>query len=153
MNFTCNALRFSSVIDTRNRQEISLDDAVQLGIIKPDEGAFIFTVTVAAVMYNRPDRCSSFNNCSFAGTYHDLKTGDRYPIPVAMNAGLINVDVITTKKSKEKVFSVGIITVKTERTPPKPYKVLAVQVPSRCTMSVHVLYMYTTTRTCMTTYM
>ena len=70
--------------------------------------------------------------------YYDLKTGDRYPIPVAMNAGLINVDFITTKKSKEKVFSVGIITVKTERIPPKPYKVLSVMVSAAQLETVHI---------------
>ena len=50
------------------------------------------------------------------------------PIPVAMNAGLINVEFTTTKKVKETKSSVGIITVNTVRTPVRPYLVLTVKV-------------------------
>ena len=50
----------SGVIDPRDNSELSMAEAIKKGIINQTEG-----------------------------TYYNLKTGESYPIPVAMNAGLI----------------------------------------------------------------
>ena len=47
-----------------------------------------------------------------SGVYHNLMTGDTYPIPIAMTAGLIVVESTQTKKTKEKTQGVGVVTVK-----------------------------------------
>lgn len=74
----------TGVIDPRNDKEISLDQAVSEGIINQTEGRFV-----------NPD------------------TGESIPIPVAMNAGKIKVEMTRTKKSAEKRRDVGLITIRT----------------------------------------
>ena len=85
-----------AVIDTRTDQEISLDKAVEQGIIDQTKGV-----------------------------YNNLSTGDSYPIPVAMNAGFIKVEYTTTKKSKETRKDIGLITIKTHKET-RPYTVKGV---------------------------
>lgn len=78
-------------------QEISLKEAVETGVISHAEG-----------------------------TYVNKATGEARPILVAMKEGLINVIFTTTKRSKEKKSSVGVITVKTIRQQTRPYRVQTV---------------------------
>lgn len=49
------------------------------------------------------------------GIYVNPSTGEKCPIPAAMSKGLIKVSFTTTKRSREKKSSIGIITVKTIR--------------------------------------
>merc|ERR1712226_1264415 len=64
------------------------------------------------------------------GTYNNLKTGERYPIPIAMTAGFIIVESTQTKKTEEKTQGVGVVTVKMNRAPvtrnTKPYTITQV---------------------------
>ncbi|ELU02288.1 hypothetical protein CAPTEDRAFT_227872 [Capitella teleta] len=83
----------TGVVDTRTDEIISLDKAVAAGIINQSKG-----------------------------TYQNKATDESYPIPVAMNAGLIKVEFTTTKKSKEKSRDVGLITIKTQKES-RPYTV------------------------------
>jgi hypothetical protein len=71
-----------------------------LGIIRPDEGVYVNSVT-----------------------------GETKPIVTAMTEGLIKVMFSTTKRSQEKTSSIGIITVKTIREPVRPYKILSIKDP------------------------
>ena len=73
-----------AVLDPRTDSEISFKDAIARGIVDPDRGLYVNTVT-----------------------------GEGVPIPQAMNAGLILVDYCTTSKSQEKTKAVGIITIRT----------------------------------------
>ena len=73
-----------AVLDPRTDREISFQDAIARGIVDPERGLYVNTVT-----------------------------GEGVPIPQAMNAGLILVDYCTTSKSQEKKKAVGIITVRT----------------------------------------
>lgn len=75
-----------SVFNPADGTEVSLQQAIMLGIIQPDEGVYI-----------------------------DSVTGQKKPIPSAMSEGLIKVMFTSTKRVKEKTSSVGIITVKTTR--------------------------------------
>ena len=72
-----------SVKNTLDDSEISMDEAVRVGIID-----------------------------ATTGTYNNLKTGERYPIPIAMTAGFIIVESTQTKKTEEKTQGVGVVTVK-----------------------------------------
>ena len=76
----------TGVINPRTKEEISLYDATNLGII---------------------------DNTS--GVYANILTGERVPIPVAINNGLIKVEFVKTKKSKEETSSVGVITIETTK--------------------------------------
>jgi hypothetical protein len=87
-----------SVVNPEDGTEISFQQAVLMGIIRPDEGVYV-----------------------------DSRTAETKPIPVAMAEGLIKVMYTTTKRSKEKTSSVGIITVKTIREPVRPYTVVSVR--------------------------
>lgn len=83
-----------SIIHPENGQEISLQEAVEVGVI-----------------------------CHSDGTYRNTSTGEAKPIPLAMNEGFINVMFTTTKRSKEKKSSIGVITVKTIREQTRPYHI------------------------------
>ena len=85
------------VVDPRDKSEISLQQAIMLGIINPETGSYI-----------NPD------------------TGETIPIPVAMSQGSIIVEFTSTRRSREKTSSVGIITVKTVRDTPTSFKILSV---------------------------
>jgi hypothetical protein len=87
-----------SVVNSKDNTEISLQEAIMLGIIKPDEGMYFNEVTQESV-----------------------------PISVAMTAGLIKVQFTTTKRSPEKKSSVGVITVKTIRESIRPYVIRTVK--------------------------
>jgi hypothetical protein len=87
-----------SVIDPRTDTEISLDEAILQGIICPQDGI-----------------------------YTNMKTGEKYPIPIAMTAGLIKVEFTTTRRTKETRSSIGIITVKTIKEHIRPYTILKVK--------------------------
>lgn len=87
-----------SVVDPRTEKEISFNDAIMAGIINAAEGVYVNPVTY-----------------------------ERYPIPVAMTAGLIKVSFTTTKRTREKKSTIGIITVKTTREAVRPYKILTVK--------------------------
>jgi hypothetical protein len=89
-----------SVISPVDKTEISLQQAIMLGIIRPDEGVYVNSVT-----------------------------GETKPIVTAMTEGLIKVMFSTTKRSQEKTSSIGIITVKTIREPVRPYKILSIKDP------------------------
>lgn len=86
-----------AVVDSDTGREISLQEAIKKGILQPDEGVYI-----------------------------NQNTGDRLPIPVAMNQGLIKVELTTTRRTQEKKSSMGIITVKTIRETIRPYTIVAV---------------------------
>lgn len=86
-----------AVVNPKDDSEISLQEAIMLGIIKPDEGLYINEVTKETL-----------------------------PISVAMTAGLIKVQFTTTKRSPEKKSSVGVITVKTIRESIRPYVIRSV---------------------------
>lgn len=86
-----------SVIHPENGQEISLQEAVEMGVIRHADGKYLNTVT-----------------------------GEATPIQVAMKEGLINVMFTTTKRSKEKKSSIGVITVKTIREETRPYRIQSI---------------------------
>ncbi|KAK2155416.1 hypothetical protein LSH36_241g06023 [Paralvinella palmiformis] len=88
------------VIDPRTDEEISIDEAIKRGILDPDNG-----------MYIHP-------------TEHN-----RIPIPVAMNAGLIVVESSKTKKVKESVSAVGLVTVNVIRET-RPYTIIRIRDPA-----------------------
>jgi len=90
----------NSVINPTDKTEISLQQAILLGIIRPNEGIYVNSVT-----------------------------GETKPIVTAMTEGLIKVMFSTTKRSQEKTSSIGIITVKTIRESVRPYKILSVKDP------------------------
>jgi len=87
-----------SVIDPVNDKEISLQQAIMEGIIKPNEGVY----------YNR-------------------KTGKSIPIPAAMSDGKIKVEFMAVKRTEEKKTSIGIITVKTVKEAVRPYTIKSVR--------------------------
>ena len=89
-------LLLTGVIDPRSEQEISLDQAILLGIINQKEGTYVNPVTKTAI-----------------------------PIPEAMNAGKIKVEFTTVRRTQEKRSDVGLITISTERES-RPYTVKAV---------------------------
>ena len=62
-----------SVVDGRSRKEISLKEAIEIGVIVPSEGVYV-----------------------------DHDNGKRLPIPVAMKEGLIKVMFTTTKRTKRE---------------------------------------------------
>lgn len=86
-----------SVMDPNTGEAISLQESIDRGVIWPGEG-----------------------------TYHNAALGEVKPIPVAMKEGLIKVMFTTTKRTKEKKSSVGVITIKTIREQTRPYRVCSV---------------------------
>ncbi len=86
------------VIDPRTDEEISLQEAIMVGIIKPGEGI-----------------------------YTNILTKESLPIPVAMSQGIIKVEFTSTKRTQEKKSSVGLITVKTSRENVRPYNIKSVR--------------------------
>lgn len=88
----------SGVINPADQKEISLQEAIMLGVIRPDDGVYVNTTT-----------------------------GETIPIPVAMGSGLIKVTLSKMKRSTEKKSSIGIITVKTTREETRPYTILSVK--------------------------
>jgi hypothetical protein len=86
-----------SVINPYDDNEISLQEAIVDGFIRPTEGAYV-----------------------------NPRTGITIPIPEAMSKGLIKVSFTTTRRGQEKRSSMGIITVKTIREPLRPYIVMSV---------------------------
>jgi hypothetical protein len=85
-----------AVEDPRTGMEISLDEAVMMGIINQSEGKF----------------------------YNPL-TNESMPIPTAMNLGKIKVEFTKTKKSAEKKSDLGLITIKTYGEP-RPFNIKGV---------------------------
>lgn len=85
-----------AVVDPRDETEISIDEAVSRGILDTE-----------------------------SGIYKNLRTGEQYPIPIAMTAGLIIVESMQTKKSEEKKAAVGLVTVRVKQET-RPYTVLHV---------------------------
>ncbi|CAH1781428.1 unnamed protein product [Owenia fusiformis] len=83
-----------SVVDPRNKDEISLQQAIMLGIIDPNKGLYV-----------------------------NPTTGETIPIPTAMNDGLISVEFQTVKRSREKMDKFGLITIKTKKEQPKSYTI------------------------------
>ena len=79
--------------DPRTDEEVSMQEAIRLGIIKNNEG-----------------------------TYVNLKTREAIPIPEAMNLGLIMVEFVSSKRSQEKKQDIGLITIKTMKES-RPYAV------------------------------
>ena len=59
------------------------------------------------------------------GTYVNPDTGISMPIPAAMSAGQIVVELTSTKKSKERKRDIGLITIRTQRES-RPYTVRGV---------------------------
>lgn len=86
----------TGVLDPRSNEEVSMQQAVMLGIIDSQKGLYVNPIT-----------------------------GDKIPIPVAMNAGKIKVEFTSTKKTKEKRRDIGLITIKMLRES-RPYTVKAV---------------------------
>lgn len=86
----------TGVIDPRTDKEISLDQAVSLGIINQEEGRYV-----------------------------NPTTGESMPIPVAMNGGKIKVEMTTTKKSEEKRQDIGLITIRIAKES-RPYTIKGV---------------------------
>lgn len=86
----------TGVIDPRTDKEISLDQAVSLGIINQTEGRYV-----------------------------NPATDESMPIPVAMNAGKIKVEMTTTKKSAEKRRDIGLITIRIAKES-RPYTIKGV---------------------------
>ncbi|ESO08150.1 hypothetical protein HELRODRAFT_190915 [Helobdella robusta] len=82
----------------KDDKEVSLQDAILLGIIIPADGIYV-----------------------------DGRTGKRIAIATAMSDGFIRVVHCRTKRSKEKFSSIGIITIKTVRETVRPYTVLWVK--------------------------
>ena len=93
---SCSILLFIGVLDPRNNEEVSMQQAVMLGIID-----------------------------SQLGLYVNPTTGEKIPIPVAMNAGKIKVEFTSTKKTQEKRRDIGLITIRVLRES-RPYTVKAV---------------------------
>jgi len=85
-----------AVVDPRTGEEVSLDEAVALGIINQHEGKFL-----------------------------NPSTGESMPIPSAMNLGHIKVEFTKTKKSAEKKSDLGLITIKTYGEP-RPFTIKGV---------------------------
>lgn len=88
----------SAVINPADQKEISLKEAIMLGVIRPDDGVYVNTAT-----------------------------GETTPIPVAMGSGLIKVSLSKMRRTTEKKSSIGIITVKTIRETTRPYTILSVK--------------------------
>jgi len=86
----------TGVVDPKSGDEVSMHQAVMMGIID-----------------------------STNGTYNDARTGTSLPIPVAMSQGFIKVEFTTTKKSAEKRHDIGLITLKTHKES-RPYSVKSV---------------------------
>ncbi|ESO10102.1 hypothetical protein HELRODRAFT_73191, partial [Helobdella robusta] len=86
----------TGVMDTKSEEEISLDDAIEKGIINQTEGK-----------------------------YYDTKKRSSLPIPVAMSEGKIKVEKVDIKKSAEKVKDIGLITI-TVIKESRPYKLKGV---------------------------
>jgi len=86
----------TAVIDPRTGEEISMDFAVSERIINQAEGQ-----------------------------YCNPSTGERMPIPSAMNAGKIKVEFTTVKKSEEKKRDIDLLTIKTYKES-RPYTIKAV---------------------------
>ena len=88
------------MIDPRDNVELSIAEAIERGILDPDRGLYI----------------------------HPEQKDLPIPIPVAMNAGLIIVESTETKKTKEKIKAVGLVTVNvTQET--RPYTITRVRDP------------------------
>ena len=86
-----------SVIDPRNDERISMQQAIVLGIINPDTGSYV-----------------------------NIDTGETIPIPEAMSQGKIEVSFASTNRGREKKSTIGIITVKTKREKQRAYKIKTV---------------------------
>lgn len=87
-----------SVVNPNDQTDISLQQAIMLGVIRPNEGVYTNSVS-----------------------------GDSVPIATAMSDGLIRVMCSTTKRTPEKFSSIGIITVKTVRKLPRPCIIVSVK--------------------------
>ena len=87
-----------SVVNPEDQSDISLQQAIMVGIINPNEGIYV-----------------------------NKMTGESIPIPVAMGAGLIKVEFTTVRRTQEKKSSIGIITVKTIRESVRPYVIKCVK--------------------------
>lgn len=87
-----------SVINPNDRTEISLQQAIMLGVIRPQEGVYVNSVS-----------------------------GNSLPIATAMSEELIKVMFSTTKRTPEKFSSIGIITVKTVRKLGRPCTIVSVK--------------------------
>jgi len=74
-----------AVIDPRDKKEISIQAAIEAGIVDQTRG-----------MYVNP------------------KTGEGVSIPEAMNTGLIKVEYTSATRTEEKTKAVGLITIKTK---------------------------------------
>lgn len=83
----------TGVLDPRTGEEVSMHQAVMLGIINSQEGTYVNPTTKYSV-----------------------------PIPQAMNEGHIKVEFTSTKKTQEKRRDVGLITIRTQRES-RPYTV------------------------------
>ena len=86
----------SGVVDPRTGEEVSMQQAVLLGIINSEQGMYV-----------------------------DRRHRTSIPIPEAMNQGLIKVEFTQTSKTKEKHSDVGLLTIKTQRES-RPYSVTGV---------------------------
>lgn len=87
-----------SVINPNDQTDISLQQAIMLGVIRPNEGVYVNSVS-----------------------------GHSLPIATAMSDGLIRVMFSTTKRTPEKFSSIGIITVKTVRKLARPCVIVSVK--------------------------
>lgn len=86
----------TGVFNPLSGQDISMQHAVELGIIDQSNGMYVDAVKSISI-----------------------------PIPEAMNQGLIKVEVTVVKKTKEKKADMGLITIQT-KLESKPYEVVAV---------------------------
>lgn len=87
-----------SVVNPNDQTDISLQQAIMLGVIRPNDGIYVNSTSGAAL-----------------------------PIATAMTDGLIKVMFSTTKRTPEKFSSVGIITVKTIRRMARPCLIVSVR--------------------------
>lgn len=85
-----------SVVNPQDQRDISLQEAIASGVIRPKEGIYI------------------------------ADTGESLPIPIAMAAGYIKVIYCSTKRTQEKKSSIGIVTVKSIRENSRSYSILTV---------------------------
>jgi len=86
----------TGVHNPRTGQDVSMQQAVSLGIIDQNNGLYVNRVNMTSI-----------------------------PIPEAMNQGLIKVEVTIVKKTKEKKSDMGLVTVQT-KLESRPYNVVAV---------------------------
>lgn len=87
-----------SVVNPSDQTEISLEQAIMLGVIRPNDGVYVNTTNGVVI-----------------------------PIATAMTDGLIHVMFSTTKRTQEKFSSIGIITIKTIRKTTRPCSIVSVR--------------------------